>query len=299
MTNEELKNKLSQLVRDERKITNEILGLINLALDRRCYLELGYSSMFDWLVKGFGYSSSAACRRIDAAKLLRAVPEATEKLENGKVNLSTLSKVQTIIRHQKQATGQKISVEAKQLAVDVIENMSVIESEQALTQMFPEAASTVRQERHTVIDSTQIRIQTNLSNETIEDLKQAKNLLSHKFPNASDADFIAYALKQLVLKLQPKQKETASRVTTAAGVKSKAGVRRLKLQMAERKCTFSDPVTGQTCGSTYQVELDHIVPRALGGGDGADNLRVLCKQHNLFMAERVFGKKLIDQYRRS
>src|SRR5262245_38920543 len=100
MTNRELGEKLGALIRQERKITNEILSYINLALERRAYLEHSYQSMIEWLTKGFGYSGSAAYRRLEAAKLLRAVPEIAEKLESGSVNLSTVAKAQTVIKAQ-------------------------------------------------------------------------------------------------------------------------------------------------------------------------------------------------------
>ncbi len=108
MTNRELARELGKLVSEERRITHEILKLINSAFERRAYLEHGFSSMFEWLVSGFGYSHSAAFRRIEAARLIKSVPDAAEKLQSGELNLSTLSKAQFAIRAQEKSTGQKI-----------------------------------------------------------------------------------------------------------------------------------------------------------------------------------------------
>ena len=163
-SNQELAQKLSQLIQTERATTNEILKLINLSLERRAYLELGYSSMFDWLTKGFGYSNAAAFRRIEAARLLKSVPEVSQKLSEGSVNLSTLSKAQTIIRTKEKADGKLLSQEVKEEIVKSIENKSTQETEQTLIAMFPETASTVHQERRQVISDSQIRYQLNLSN---------------------------------------------------------------------------------------------------------------------------------------
>lgn len=91
MTNREIGVKLGLKIKEERTKTNEVLLLINLALERRTYLEWGFSSMFDWLVRGFGYSNAAAYRQIEAARLMKAVPEISSKLETGQVNLSTMS----------------------------------------------------------------------------------------------------------------------------------------------------------------------------------------------------------------
>jgi 5-methylcytosine-specific restriction endonuclease McrA len=48
----------------------------------------------------------------------------------------------------------------------------------------------------------------------------------------------------------------------------------------------------------WKLELDHIHPRALGGPSTEDNLRLTCREHNLFHAERVFGRELMARYRR-
>ena len=37
----------------------------------------------------------------------------------------------------------------------------------------------------------------------------------------------------------------------------------------------------QLCGAEENLHVDHIVPRALGGTDEPDNLRVLCRRCNL------------------
>ena len=304
MTNRELALKLTELIKTERKVTNEILALINLALEQRSYLDLGFSSMFDWLVKGFGFSSSSAYRRIEAARLLKSVPDAFEKLETGKVNLSTLSKAQNIIRQQEKLSGEKLSNDTKNNVVNSIEQKTVLEAEQVLISMFPETASEINQERHKVIDENQIRHQMNLSNEAAENLRRGKEVLSHKFPNATDAEIVTFALEILLNKFDPlrkaveKEKDNfqpnySPQKTTAA-----AAVKRLKFQEGQARCSYQDPVTGQKCGSAYQVQLDHIVPKALGGSSHSSNFRLLCRPHNLLMAERVFGKKIMNSYRR-
>ncbi|MCC6653163.1 MAG: HNH endonuclease, partial [Candidatus Eisenbacteria bacterium] len=45
------------------------------------------------------------------------------------------------------------------------------------------------------------------------------------------------------------------------------------------------------CGSRRKLEVDHKVPFALGGATTLENLRLFCRAHNRFEAERVFGKE--------
>jgi HNH endonuclease len=54
--------------------------------------------------------------------------------------------------------------------------------------------------------------------------------------------------------------------------------------------------SGGVCGSRTRVELDHIVPVALGGESTVSNMRLLCAVHNGLAARQVFGAQLMDRY---
>jgi hypothetical protein len=56
--------------------------------------------------------------------------------------------------------------------------------------------------------------------------------------------------------------------------------------------------SGGICGSTYRVKLGHIIARALGGPDAAENTRCECEPHNQRAADRDFGKAFVDRFRR-
>jgi len=46
---------------------------------------------------------------------------------------------------------------------------------------------------------------------------------------------------------------------------------------------------GGVCGSTWRIELDHILPLALGGVTTAANLRCACSFHDRYAAELALG----------
>ena len=90
------------------------------------------------------------------------------------------------------------------------------------------------------------------------------------------------------------QEETARRAATGAKPTSAAtpaakscvsgraipvGVRRQVWQRDGGRCSYVDPQTGRRCNSTHLIEIDHIVPHALGGGADPGNLR-LCGAHH-------------------
>jgi 5-methylcytosine-specific restriction endonuclease McrA len=68
-------------------------------------------------------------------------------------------------------------------------------------------------------------------------------------------------------------------------------VRRFVWMRDKGKCRYADPASGMRCDSSYFVQIDHILPLALGGKSTENNLRLLCAQHNQHRAGRTFGPK--------
>lgn len=296
MTNREIGKELERLVRVERRITNEILRILNLAHEQRSYLELGFSSMFDWLTRGFGYSNGAAYRRIEAARLLKSVPAASEKLADGRVNLTTLSRAQAAIKTQEKRMGVRLSSKAKSEIIQSLEYKSSEQTEKILVSLLPDSGARVSKERRRVIDECTTRYMLNFTNEMVADLDRAKEVLFHVLPEGSAAEVLAHALRFLLEKKDPLRKTTSAAEATRV---TKAGMRRAIFQSSDGGCSYRDPVTGHVCGSRFQIEIDHILPQALGGKDAADNLRTLCRKHNIMMAERSFGRDFMNKFRRS
>ena len=52
------------------------------------------------------------------------------------------------------------------------------------------------------------------------------------------------------------------------------------------RCTYVCPKTKRRCASDHLLQIDHIKPFSLGGTNEADNLRLLCANHNQFVFSR-------------
>ncbi len=59
-----------------------------------------------------------------------------------------------------------------------------------------------------------------------------------------------------------------------------AAVMREVWRRDQGRCSYVDRHSGRRCGSRYRLELDHIVPFALGGGAEPGNLRLHCEAHH-------------------
>ncbi|WII73624.1 HNH endonuclease [Bdellovibrio sp. 22V] len=55
---------------------------------------------------------------------------------------------------------------------------------------------------------------------------------------------------------------------------------------AHHCCEYIEPKTGKKCDGKYQLQIDHKVPLAKGGSNSRENLRVLCRTHNLLAAKQ-------------
>ncbi len=78
LTDLELTERIETLRSKERVITLKFLLHLGEFDIRKLYLELGYSSLFDYCVRKLGYSESSAYRRIESARCLRDNPELSE-----------------------------------------------------------------------------------------------------------------------------------------------------------------------------------------------------------------------------
>ncbi|MBC7467423.1 MAG: HNH endonuclease [Bdellovibrio sp.] len=313
ISNAELTLRLEKLVRSERKITHLILVHIIEVESRKIYAELGYDGMFSYLTKRLGYSESAAYRRLQSARLLKAVPSVAEKLEHGSINLSQLTQVQKCLKTETKSRPLE-AILAK------IENKNTFETKQILAVEFdqPTQAQTVITPQR----DESVRIELTFTKKQFEVLQETKELLSHTIHNNSLADVIEHlALKynkkiglknrnekvkrlmhnELISKEQTcieskyeelkleKLKNVKSEKMTRSFAASKmqrpylsVKLKRQLMATAGHACQYVDKLTGNKCKSKYQLQVDHVHPFAKGGSSELENLQILCRTHNHF-----------------
>ena len=92
----------------------------------------------------------------------------------------------------------------------------------------------------------------------------------------------------------PRPRGDGERAPTARAVPAK--VRRQVWERDGGCCAWTSK-DGRRCGSRWKLELDHIVPVALGGSSTLENLRLACRQHNVLHAEHVFGRGYMATFR--
>ncbi len=146
------------------------------------------------------------------------------------------------------------------------------------------------------------RLNITVSKRFVQKLAAARDALSHSTPGATEVEVLETAL-DLLLARSAKRKGIVEkpRARSAAPTSDRryvpAEVRRAVWKRDGGRCQWPMP-GGGICGSTYQCEIDHIQPVALGGESTVENTRVACRPHNDEAARRVFGDAWMNRFTR-
>lgn len=128
----ELESALEACVKQERAALAEVLRYLREVEERELFLARGYSSLFAYCTERLGYSEPEAYLRIQAMRLLRAVPEAEEKLQTGQLSLSVAGEIAGAARREKLKAGETA------LLVQELTGASKREAEKRLAARFPQ-----------------------------------------------------------------------------------------------------------------------------------------------------------------
>src|SRR5512138_3287162 len=145
------------------------------------------------------------------------------------------------------------------------------------------------------------RLHITVSREFMETLDRTRDALSHSHPGASNEELLM-ACMQLMLDKKAKQKgllvkQPLKTPRPCRPDRIPAHVQRGVMKRSGGRCEFV-LANGERCNSTYQVEIDHIEPKALGGVATVEGCRAACRPHNMLAARRVFGNEWMDQFTR-
>jgi 5-methylcytosine-specific restriction endonuclease McrA len=152
------------------------------------------------------------------------------------------------------------------------------------------------------ITTERFAVQFTMDAEMHGDLREAQALLGHIVPAGDLARIFGRALKLLVGELKKTKFGVTNRprvATGRAGTNPRyipAAVRRAVHKRDQGRCTFVGD-SGRRCLERGALEFDHVEPIARGGGSNVENLRLRCRAHNQFEAERAFGASFMDQKR--
>ena len=258
--------------------------------------------MFAFMRKLFGYCEPSAQLRINALRLMTDVPKVEAKISTGDISLTVAANIQSFLYAEKKS-NRPYSQEAKLELIETCMNKSVREVQQEFVSRNPEI------EKREVVRQTsddRVRVSHSISTDLEAKLQRIKDLWSNVDPTMSRETLLDRMAEITLDKIDPVRKAHRAAVrnraqpaddcvTQAASASENSlhahEVKRSRYIAADVKraaftknsgqgCAFVSEATGQRCGSTFQLQVDHVEPYSKGGGHEPENLRLLCAQHN-------------------
>jgi hypothetical protein len=322
-----------ELCANDRGNTAQLLVHLAEIDRRRLYIAAGYSSMFKYCVdKGF-MSEEVAYRRIRVARAARHHPKILAGIADGRLNLTTVvflaphltsgnaAELLTAASHQPKSGVELLiarrfpredlptriePARCQKLAPEPVQNpLSAISATHTLpvnslviTPASLEAAQDVPSSRIAPLTPERFGLQTTIDRETNDDLNRAQELLGH-VSQSQVPEVLKRALRLYVTHLE-KQKLAAVSKPRLSGLSHSrnprhipAFVKRVVRERDKDRCTFVAE-NGRRCEERSGLEFDHIEPVARGGRAMVGNIRLRCRAHNQYEAERVFGASFME-----
>ncbi len=284
LSDEELVSHVASLCLEGRRLVARLIVFLIEIEDRSLDKKSACSSMWAFCTERLNMSEGETSRRLNAANLVRRFPSVLGRLERGEVHLSALRRV-----------GPYLNDENLDVVLDEAKGKTRSQLNEMIARRFPRPnAPTVEIARIEPLSESGVLLQMTMTAEGYADLMRAKELLGHSIPDGDTVKVVERALRTLVEDLERGRRAKTSRpqanVRASKPGHISAATRREVFARDGEQCTYVDS-KGRRCECRMRLELDHIQPRALGGGDETSNLRARCRPHNLHAAEEIFGKE--------
>lgn len=339
LSDDALLRRLSELVGRSRYVEADLVSHIAEVDRRRLYAREASPSMFAYCTDVLHLSEAEAWLRIRAARASREHPMLLAMLADGRLHLTGLAKLaphlteknrEALLRQAQHKSKRQIeeivaALEPRPDAPAVMRKLPVRkEAPKPVLQLRPDAVGPSRRElRPDAVESAQPpkrapravvealapdrhRIQFTASTELRNKLDRLKALMRSSVPDGDLATLIDEAVTEKLQRLESKRfgrtkaprKSLGETSTKPSSRHIPAPVRRTVHERDKGQCTYVGQV-GRRCGKKDDLELHHREPFGRGGDHDPKNLCLMCRAHNLLLAERDFGKRKMAQYRSS
>jgi 5-methylcytosine-specific restriction endonuclease McrA len=331
LTDDALRQRLKDLAAAERRITATLL--LHLAeYDRRgLYVADGFAHLWDYCERVLHLGANQIKLRIQAARALRDNPRLREMLERGETTVTSIGRLAPHLDAPGageliEQARNKTQLEVRSLVAGIEVSKRVLaerEAESRERQAAPlllaaqaglpstgpvatDCSAYVRErERDSIVpvSGTDFRVSFIAEEALIRNLQRVRALLARPHPQARLEDVLGALCELFLAKADPLRRAQARReraargraagATRAARGHIAASARDAVLERYGSRCAF-EGAEGR-CPEIRRLELDHIVPVALGGTDDESNLRPACPRHNRFLAILAFGAAYIER----
>ena len=321
LSDDQLVETVASLAGSERRAIGLLVASLAELDARRLYLDLGYSSLFDYCTRALHLSEQAAYARIEAARASRRFPAIIERIMEGALSLTATRllaphltadnqheildqarykktrEVESIVARLRPlppvaSMVRKLPEPSRRVGISLFQPANAVPA--AITDVLPvPPRSAAHRPVLQALSPTYYRLQITLSSAGHDKLREAQALSRHVVPNGDPASIVERALDVLISHLRrSKFAETAAPQArperTAKGRYIPAAVRRAVCRRDGGRCTFVGS-GGMRCEERGFLEYHHAKAYAKGGRATEDNIQLRCRAHNAHEAVLEFG----------
>ena len=291
-----LRHELIAAVARDRITTAELLAHIAEFDARKLYVPEGYSSMHAYCVEELHLSEDAAYKRIQAARAGREFPLLFEALAEGRLHLAAVCLLAPHLTHEN--VEQLVTAATHRRKADVEDliarRAAPLRASRGTPQLAPGQVGDPGSDP-SPLPERRFPLHLTIPESTHAKVAYARALLSHAIPSGDMVELLDRALDALIEKLEKRKIGAGSRVARPAGKGAAAGrryipahVRRAVWERDGGRCTFVSK-SGHRCGERRFLEFDHVEPVTRGGTATVTGIRLRCRAHNQYEAERMLG----------
>ena len=336
LSDDELLVRLSNVVKQSRRVESVLVAHIAEVDARRLYAREASSSMFKYATDVLHLSEAEAYLRIAAARASRQHPALLTMIDDGRLHLSGIA---VLAPHLTDTNCEELLVRAthktkRELLVLVAEIEPKPDVSSSIRKLPKRKQRPASEHRTSGAESTpfgksipapepapaptpqaadkppvveplapaRYRVQFTASAELHDKLQRLAALM----PGADLASMLEASVTEKLERLEAKRlgkvknpRKSLEDADTSPGVRGiPAPVRRFVWARDHGQCTFESG-DGRRCPERLELQFHHDDPYGLGGDRSADNVRLLCRPHNLYMAEMDYGKDKMERYRGS
>jgi len=227
----------------QREVTLDLLNHLNEVERRHLFSKFNCSSLHGYCVQELKMTSGTACHHIDAARLLRQIPELEEKLLSGTIAMTTVANAESFFKREARS-GNRFDTEKKQTVLAKLESISTKEAEKVLIAHSSNPEIHLK-EKVTQKTESIVELKVHLDEETMAMLERLKEIWSHAMPHASFGDLIKRAAKEAVEKNDPLKKAERSEVR----------VQKARARKAQPKTAQTETAQAQKAEATIKQDL--------------------------------------------
>ncbi len=288
--------------RSERAALHVVLEHLE-EVQRRKSFSPKFKSIHDYAMGELKYDDKSAWRRVNAMFLMIQLPEIKGSIQSGELDLSKLVAVQNHIRIENQAANKysepnlfgtetpksKLTKEEKLEVVKSVVGKSSRETVRCLAarSSAPQKIKAPDQVRPLAQDANEVRL--TLSDEDLKVLREIKDLLAHKHPNATLSELVSVALMEAKTAIENKKAGTLRRRGADKPVRAGDENKRGPSAALKRRIYARAKGVCEICGSRHSTEYDHRLAWAQGGKTTFENMRLVCRNCNHRESIKIFG----------